>query len=55
MKKAVVSSFDPFFWMTIILLAIILGEIQGRSENWARVTFYQAKIKLQERIEGDEY
>lgn len=25
-----------------------IGEIQGKNENWARVTFYRAKIKLKE-------
>ncbi len=32
-----------------------IGEIQGKSENWARVTFYRAKLKLRERMENDEY
>lgn len=26
-----------------------IGEIQLRNENWARVTFYRAKLKLRER------
>ncbi|MGG2028021.1 sigma-70 family RNA polymerase sigma factor [Gottfriedia sp. S16(2024)] len=26
-----------------------IGEIQMKNENWARVTFYRAKIKLRER------
>jgi RNA polymerase sigma-70 factor (ECF subfamily) len=26
-----------------------IGEIQRKNENWARVTFYRAKIKLRER------
>jgi RNA polymerase sigma factor (sigma-70 family) len=26
-----------------------IGEIQRRTENWARVTFYRAKLKLKER------
>jgi RNA polymerase sigma factor (sigma-70 family) len=26
-----------------------IGDIQGKTENWARVTFYRGKIKLQER------
>ena len=26
-----------------------IGEVQGRSENWARVTFYRAKEKLKGR------
>jgi len=37
----------------ILLLRILgdlsfreIGEIQGKNENWARVTFYRAKIKL---------
>ncbi len=31
-----------------------IGEIMGRSENWARVTFYRAKTKLVERMKDDE-
>ncbi|MCI8515246.1 MAG: sigma-70 family RNA polymerase sigma factor [Lachnospiraceae bacterium] len=29
-----------------------IGEILGKSENWARVTFYRAKRKIVERTEG---
>lgn len=25
-----------------------IGEVQGKNENWARVTFYRAKLKLKE-------
>ena len=32
-----------------------IGEIFGKSENWGRVTYYRAKLKLIERIQGDEY
>lgn len=32
-----------------------IGEIFGKSENWARVTYYRAKLKLAERMKGDEY
>lgn len=28
-----------------------VGEIFGRTENWARVTFHRARLKLQERME----
>lgn len=28
-----------------------IGEILGRSENWARVTFYRAKLILQKEVE----
>lgn len=28
-----------------------IGEAMGKSENWARVTFYRAKVKAQERME----
>lgn len=31
-----------------------IGEIFGRSENWARVTFYRAKQKVTEGWEHDE-
>lgn len=30
-----------------------IGEIFEKSENWARVTFYRAKLKLIERIRGE--
>jgi RNA polymerase sigma factor (sigma-70 family) len=32
-----------------------IGEIFNKSENWARVTYYRAKIKLVERIENNGY
>jgi len=28
-----------------------IGEAMGKSENWARVTFFRAKVKIQERME----
>lgn len=28
-----------------------IGEVQGKSENWARVTFYRAKEKLRKDVE----
>ena len=28
-----------------------IGDALGKTENWARVTFYRAKVKLQERME----
>ncbi len=31
-----------------------IGEILGRSENWARVTFYRGKSKLIRRLEDGE-
>lgn len=31
-----------------------IGEIMGRSENWARVTFYRAKQKVTEGWDNDE-
>ena len=27
-----------------------IGDILGKNENWARVTFYRAKVKLQEEV-----
>lgn len=45
----------------IVLLRILggltfkeIGEIHLRNENWARVTFYRAKLKLRERGSLDE-
>lgn len=29
-----------------------IGEILGKTENWARVTFYRAKKKMMEEMEG---
>jgi RNA polymerase sigma-70 factor (ECF subfamily) len=31
-----------------------IGEIFGRTENWARVTYYRAKQKVTEGWENDE-
>lgn len=31
-----------------------IAEILGKSENWARVTFYRAKQKMIEKMEGSE-
>lgn len=31
-----------------------IGEICGRNENWARVTFYRAKQKIMEEVGRDE-
>ena len=31
-----------------------IGEVLGKPENWARVTFYRGKLKLKERMEKDE-
>jgi len=28
-----------------------IGEAMGKTENWARVTFFRAKVKIQERME----
>ena len=28
-----------------------IGEALGKTENWARVTFYRAKVKIRERME----
>ena len=31
-----------------------IGIIFGKTENWARVTYHRAKLKLQERLDRDE-
>ena len=31
-----------------------IGIIFGKTENWARVTYHRAKLKLQERLDNDE-
>lgn len=31
-----------------------IGEVLGKSENWARVTYYRGKEKLRKEIEEDE-
>jgi len=30
-----------------------IGELLEKNENWARVTFYRAKLKLKEEMEGE--
>ena len=51
---------DPY--KEILLLRLLgdlsfrkIGDILGKSENWARVTFYRAKLKLREGIESNEH
>ena len=31
-----------------------IGALFGKSENWARVTYHRARLKIQERMEQDE-
>lgn len=31
-----------------------IGKIFGKTENWARVTYHRARLKIQERMERDE-
>lgn len=31
-----------------------IADVLGRSENWARVTFYRAKEKLRKEMKNDE-
>ena len=31
-----------------------IGTIFGKTENWARVTYHRARLKLQERMKADE-
>ena len=31
-----------------------IGTIFGKTENWARVTYHRARLKLQERMKSDE-
>lgn len=61
MKKIITSitSFDEISRQVIVLRIISdfsfkeIGELLGKSENWARVTFYRLKIKLKQKL-GDE-
>jgi RNA polymerase sigma-70 factor (ECF subfamily) len=32
----------------------LIGRLFGKSDNWARVTYYRAKLKLRERMEAYE-
>ena len=32
-----------------------IGTIFGKTENWARVTYHRARLKLQERMKTDEH
>lgn len=47
----------PVVQQEVVLLRLIadlsfreIGELMDQTENWARVTFYRAKAKLQERV-----
>lgn len=31
-----------------------IGQIFGKTENWARVTYYRAKLKIQERMDDND-
>lgn len=31
-----------------------IGQVTGKTENWARVTFYRAKIKLKQQMEDSD-
>ena len=31
-----------------------IGEIMGKSENWARVSYYRAKERLKKEVEENE-
>ncbi len=31
-----------------------IGQIFGKTENWARVTYYRARLKIQERMDENE-
>ena len=31
-----------------------IGEIMGKSENWARVTFYRGKTKIKEGMQDED-
>ena len=49
-------------WREILMLRIYgtlsfreIGEIFGRSENWARVNYYRGKEKLKKELEHDIY
>lgn len=55
-RKAIHSLREPY--REIFLLRALselsfreIGEIFGRTENWARVTYYRAKVMLAERLE----
>lgn len=32
-----------------------IGELLNRNENWARITFYRAKLKLKQEMESNQY
>lgn len=47
------SPYSQVFFMRLEGLSFRqIGEALGKSENWARVTFYRAKVKIQERMEN---
>jgi len=44
--------YDQVFFMRLDGLSFRqIGDAMGKSENWARVTFFRAKVKIQERME----
>lgn len=44
--------YGPVFFMRMEGLSFReIGETMDKTENWARVTFYRAKVKIQERTE----
>ena len=32
-----------------------IGMLFGKSENWARVTYYRARVKIREELEYEDY
>lgn len=49
-------------WREVFMLRVFgeltyaqIASLFGRTENWARVTFYRAKIEIQKRMEEDEH
>jgi RNA polymerase sigma-70 factor (ECF subfamily) len=32
----------------------VIADVFGKSENWARVTYYRAKKQIEERVSSDE-
>lgn len=49
-------SYGQVFWLSAYeeMSFKEIGEILGKSENWARVNYYRAKEWIRRRIESDE-
>ena len=50
----VVETGEVFGGDELMYIGLEIGEIMGKTENWARVNFYRAKERLKKEIEKNE-